>query len=284
MSDKLYPIKNGDVTLYVQMSCNGTQFDFKGFTVKGDGNFYMPSVSDFNRINLDGRPCVDIGDFLFEKYKALADAQLREYLERHIHDALSPQDFESFWHEAGQPLSFKHSKTLREKRVIDGLVGIEINNTVCVYNFAALEPAGYKALYRDEELATTPMRVFYGDHLARLLALEQHERGMAPPAYAELARLDAFLEGKKSVKLVMKDGSVHELKPHYGGDVSLHALLHYEPLNDTPFWFNNSHDLKPRFERCAPLAGLAYLQHGKQQFVIDVDALGRFERKEAVES
>jgi len=93
MINKLYPIKNGDVTLYVEMKYNGTQFDYKAFTVEGDGNLYMPSLTKFNQIHLDGRPCVDIEDYLFDKYKALADAQLLEYLERHIHDALDPVRF-----------------------------------------------------------------------------------------------------------------------------------------------------------------------------------------------
>ena len=280
MSEKLYPIQNGDVTLYVRTS-NGTQFDFKGFTAEGDGNFYMPYMSPYSRIDLDGRPCVSIEDYLFEKYKAWADAQLQACLERHIHDALSPKDFGSFWHEAGKQPAFRHSKNLRMGRVIDGLVGIEINNTVCNYNFAAQEPAGYRAHFRDEELATTPLRVFYGDWLSPLLALEQHCCGLAPPIYTELARLNAFLKGKKSVKLVMKDGAVHEYKRHNGCDIHLRALLSYAPHNVLPFGLNDCYDIRPQFGCSRPLADLAYLQHGKQQFVIDVDALGRFERKEA---
>ena len=279
MSDKLYPIKNGDVTLYVEMSYKGTQFDYKGFTVEGDSNFYMPSLTKFNQINLDGRPCVDVGDYLFDKYKALADAQLLEYLERHIHDTLSPKDFNDFWQQAGQQPTLKHGRELREKQVIDGLVGIEVNRAVCVYNFAAHEPAGYKALYRDEELATTPMRVFYGDHLAQLLALEQYKRGLAPPVYTELVRLNAFLEGKKSVKLVMKNGAIHEFKPNY--NLSISGLLYYWPECKTPFCLQDAYHLKPGFGSSRPLADLDYLQHGKQQFVINTDVLGRFGQKEA---
>ena len=164
--------------------------------------------------------------------------------------------------------------------MIDGLVGIEVNHTVCVYNFAAHEPAGYKALYHDKELATTPMRVFYGDCLPQLLALEQHKRGLAPPVYTELARLNAFLEGKKSVKLVMKDGAVHELKPNHG--VFMSDLLHYSPECETPFCLKDAYHLKPRFDHNRPLAGLDYLQYGKQQFYIDAQALGRFARGEVV--
>jgi len=278
-NNTLYQIKNDDVTLYVEMSYKGTQFDYKGFTVEGDSNFYMPSLTKFNQINLDGRPCVDICDYLFDKYKALADAQLLEHLERHILDTLSPEDFNDFWQQAGQQPTFKHSKELREKQVIDGLVGIEINRAVCFYNFAAHEPAGYRALFQDKELATTPMRVFYGDHLKQLLALEQYKRGLAPPMYTELARLNAFLEGKKSVKLVMKDSAVHEFKPNY--DLFVSGLLDYWPECKTPFRLKNAYHLKPGFGSSRSLTDLDYLQFGKQQFAIDTDALGRFTREEA---
>jgi len=280
-NNTLYQIKNGDVTLYVQMSFNGTQFDFKALTIEGDGNLYMPCLTDYNRIDLDGRPCVDIGDYLFDKYKALAEMQLGEYLERNISNAIDPSDFKSFWCEAGKQLEFKHNKDLCERRVVDGLVGIKIGNTVCTYNLAANEPAGYRLYYREEDLGTTPMRVFYGDHLAQLLALEQYRRGLAPPVYIELTRLNDFLEGKKSVKLVMKDGGVHEYKHHSGYEICLQWMLCYEPQNIIPFWLDDNYSLNPRFGCKRPLADLAYLQYGKQRFVIDTDALGQFDRREA---
>ena len=269
---KLFPIKNGRVTLYVHTN-NGTQFDFKGFTVKGDGNFYMPYISAYFGIDLDGRPCTSIEDHLFEKYKPLADAQLAEYLEEHIHGTLIATDFSSFWYTAGKTLAFIYDKNLHLDRMLDGLVGIEINHTICIYNFAAGKPVGYRALYRNEELATTPLKVFYGDRLIQMLLLEQYRRGLAPPVYAELARLNTFLEGKKSVKLVMKDGAVHEYKHHNGGDIYLSTLFNYAPNSAMPFCLNDCYDIRPRFNRSRPLADLDYLQYGKHRFVIDLEAL-----------
>ena len=277
---KLFPVKNGKVTLYVHTN-DGTQFDFEGFIVKGDGNLYMPYIGAHDRTSLDGRPCVSIEDHLFEKYKALADAQLAEYLEKHINDALVATDFSSFWYDAGKPPTFRYDENLRLERVIDGLVGIEINHTVCIYNFAAGKLAGYRMRYQDAEQATTPLKVFYGDRLVQILLLEQYRRGLAPPVYAELARLNAFLEGKKSVKLVMKDGVVHEYKHHNGCDIYLSTLFSYSPDNAMPISLNDCYDLKPRFVRGRPLTDLDYLQYGKHRFVIDMAALGQFERKGA---
>ena len=277
---KLFSIKNGKVTLYVHTN-NGIQFDFEGFTVKGDGNMYMPYIGAHNSADLGGRPRISIEDHLFEKYKALADVQLAEYLEQHIHDALSAEDFSSFWQNAGRSPAFRYDKNLRLERVIDGLVGLEINHTICLYSFATGKPAGYRMRYRDAELSTTPLKVFYGDRLAQLLVLEQYRRSLAPPVYEELARLNAFLEGKKSVKLVMKDGAVHEFKHHSGCDVYLSALFSYTPDSAMPFCLNDCYDLRPQFERNRLLADLDYFQYGKQRFAVDMKALGQFGRKEA---
>ena len=276
---KLFPIKNGKLTLYVHTN-NGTQFDFKGFTIKGDGNFYMPYIT-YGGTGIDGRPCVSIEDHLFEMYKALADAQLAEYLANHINDTLIATDFSSFWYDAGKPLAFRYDKNLRLEQVIDGLVGIEVNHTVCFYNFAAGKPAGYRALYRNEDLETTPLQAFYSDRLIQMLLLEQYRRGLAPPMYVELARLNTFLKGKKSVKLVMKDGTVHEYKHHSGCDIYLSTLFSYTPDSAMPFGLNNCYDLRPWFDRSRPLVDLDYLQYGKHRFVIDTKALGQFKREEA---
>jgi len=279
---KLFPIKNGKVTLYGQMNNNGTQFNFRGFTVKDDGNLYMPGVSEFNRIDLGGRPCVDIKDHLFGIYKALANAQLKEYLDQHICDGLSPSDFKLFWHSAGRQLDINDCKEIRLGRVSEGVVGIEINRIVCNYNFVTHKPVGYHEYNcAHKELITTPLQVLYGNRLIPTLALEQYRRGLAPPIYTELARLNAFLEGRKSVKLVMKGGAMHEYKHHSGYEIYLSMLFNYAPDNAMPFELDDCYDLKPQFGRNRPLAALDYLQYGKHRFVIDLEALGQFERKEA---
>jgi len=76
----------------------------------------------------------------------------------------------------------------------------------------------------------------------------------------------------------MKDGTIHEFKPNY--DVSISGLLYFWPESKTPFCLKDAYHLKPGFGSSRPLADLDYLQYGKQQFVIDTDALGRFTRKE----
>lgn len=274
MKNNLYQIKNGAVTLYVRAE-REAHFSFSGLVVEDDENVYTPN--DFCSCAA-GRPHVGLREHLFAVYEAKANEQLADYLEQHINDPLLTMGFTDFWSKAGIKPEFSYRKSICLDQVADGIVGIVINGCTCSYSVVAKEPAGYTRCFGRTQLPVTPMSVFYGDEVNQLLALEQYRRGMAPPAYTELARLNAFLEGKKSIKLVMKNGVVHEFKPNYG--VYLHELLNYTPQSATPFSFNNSYYSKPRLQRGHPLSDLAYLQYGKQQFVIDVDALSKFEREE----
>jgi hypothetical protein len=224
------------------------------------------------------RLCVGLYDYLKGVYKALADAELAAYLEAHINDrdfyVCDKRDTPRLWYAAGQiPEYRRHSKLVLE-RVIDGIIGYELDQIVCLYDFVNKKHLGFRIAHNGKTVRTTPMKVFYGSQLEQLLALEQHKRGTAPPAYSELTRLAAFLEGKKSVKLVMKDGGVHELKPHNGCDVSLSRLLYIVPTNEKyPFTLHDDYDLKPRFEHGRHLADLDCLRYGRHSFVLNAAAL-----------
>jgi len=278
--DKLYPIRNGPVTVYVRRKYGGEEFEFKGLVVDGDDSYYAPYADIGSRIQLDDgeHPCVGLYSFLKDVYKAMADAELAAYLEVHIRDwsiyLCDSRDTPRVWYSAGQFPEHRRHTNLVLERGVNGIIGYELDHVVCLYDLVSKKHVGFKSGHNDKDTQITPMEVFYGLYLDQLLALEQHKRGTAPPAYAELARLAAFLEGKKSVKLVMKDGGVHELKPHNGCDVSLSRLLSIVPGNETaPFLLCDDYDLRPRFGRCRRLADLDYLQHGKHRFVIDAAAL-----------
>jgi hypothetical protein len=281
MSDKLYQIQNGAVTLYVEMKYDGTTFEFRGFTVDGDENFYQPYISPYNNSSGGNRPCIGLDQYLFDKFKALADEQLKEYLDQNLRNMsiyeVRGDVVDSLWSTAGKEPDIRIQKYIQRSRVIDGIVGLEVNHAVCLYDFVRKEAAGYRKEYQDEELDTTLLQVFYGEHLARLLALEQHKRKLAPPFYTELVKLNRFLDGKKSVKLVMKDRSVHEYKHHNGNEVSAHSLLDFNAKNAAePFSLADSYDLKPRFGGKRAVTELDYLQHSREKHYIDPDALRQF--------
>jgi hypothetical protein len=50
MSDNLYQIQNGAVTLHVDVKYDGVTFEFKGFTIAGDENFYQTYTSSYDAV------------------------------------------------------------------------------------------------------------------------------------------------------------------------------------------------------------------------------------------
>ena len=217
-------------------------------------------------------------DYLKGVYKAQADAELATHLEEHIRDRdfyiRDRRDSPRLWYSAGHPPEYRRHTNLALERVIDGIVGYEMDYIVCLYDLVNKKRLGFQSAHNGKTVRTTPMGVFYGLYLDQLMALEQHKRGAAPPAYSELTRLAAFLEGKKSIKLVMKDGGVHELKPHNGCDVSISRLLSIVPTDESyPFTLHDDFDLRPRFERGRHLADLDCIRYGRHSFVLDAAAL-----------
>jgi len=280
MEEKLYTIRNGKVTLYVRREYGGEKFDFRGLTVEGDNSYYAPYADKDSRTQLDDgeHPCLGLYFFLKDVYKAMADAELAAYLEEHIRDRdfylCDRRDTPQVWYSAGRTTEYRRHTNLVLERVIDGIVGYEVDHVVCLYDLVNKQHLGFQSAHNGNTVQATPMKVFYGMYLDQLLALEQHRRDTAPPAYSELARLAAFLEGKKSVKLVMKDGGVHELKPHNGCDVSLSRLLSIVPTDENyPFTLHDDYDLRPRFERGRHLTDLDCLRYGRHSFVLDAAAL-----------
>jgi hypothetical protein len=281
MSDKVYQIQNGAVTLYVDMKSDGTTFEFKGFTVNGDRHFYQPYISAYDNGVVADRPHVGLNQYLFDKYKMLADEQIQTYLDQHIRDMCiytdHGEEFRNSWYNAGKEPVARLYKSIRYGQVIDGIVGLELNGMICLYDFVSSQTVGFRKEYTDEALNVTPMYIFYGGFLTQKLAFEQYKRGFAPPFYVELAKLNQFLTGKKSVKLVMKNGNVHEYKQHCGYEVSIYHLLRFDPENiSEPFLLENSYDLKPRFAGNSPVTELDYLQHGRDKHYIDPNALKNF--------
>jgi len=282
MSDKLYQIKNGAITLYVQMKYNGINFEFVGLTVDGDSNFYQPHVSIYDIDLVDGMPRVGLDQYLLDKFKTLADEQLKDYLDKNIEDMsvydINDNGFERLWRNAGD---ISTQKSICCRQAIDGVIGFEVENMACLYDFVGNKVISYSNQYSEEDHGITPLRIFYGKRLNCLLAQEQLKRGFTPPFYTELVKLNRFLSGKKSVKLVMKDGAVHEYKHHHGDEVSITSLLYFNSRNATePFSLENSYDLRPRFVSNRPVAELDYLQYGKERHYIDPVALKQLSGKD----
>jgi hypothetical protein len=276
----MYEIKNGAVTIYVDPLYDGATFEFKGLTVEGDETFYQKYDTKNKPAEINGRPCAGLDGYLLTLFKRIADEQLAGYLDQHINDMdvydIKGGSIQAILSDTSAEPDTGYSSDVSLNQVIDGIVGYRVNNVICLHNLISKTVVGFKRNNSGDKTETTPMNIFYGDRLAVMLSLEQYKRGMAPPFVTELMRLRLFLNGKKSAKLIMRDGSVHEYKPRNGGDVKAGRLICFDADNAAePFYLADFYDIRPRFNRRRQIADLDYLQFGKEKFYLNAAALNQ---------
>lgn len=278
--DKLYELQEGHIIAYFEKWLDNS-LKFKGFTVDYDTENYFVNSYSTNEPCPVGRKPLHLKDYLYNIYKAEADAQLRKYIDDNINNYIFYSRYDGhdfpFWsnviNNVGVEPVFRHYPEVNLSDVMNGIVGIMINNVMCRYDFVSRKIAGfgsnnYHSIYNE---SISAMGVFYRSHLDGLVALEQYRRGMSVPAYDELVRLREFLQDKKSVKLVMKSSIVHELK---SDTLRVSDILkQYSDNGRLQFKLNDSYYLKPQIKQCLPLDDLDYLQYGKHRHYIDQDKL-----------
>lgn len=91
--------------------------------------------------------------------------------------------------------------------------------------------------------------------LKKILAYEQYKKGLTPPFYNEVAKINEFLEGKKTVTLVLNDG----------GRIQVPAQIsNILATNHKEFWINtqlNNMDI----------TNLRAIEYGKKELVINTE-------------
>lgn len=91
--------------------------------------------------------------------------------------------------------------------------------------------------------------------LKKILAYEQYQKGLTPPFYNEVAKINEFLEGKKTVTLVLNDG----------GRIQVPAQIsNILATNHKEFWINtqlNNMDI----------TNLRAIEYGKKELVINTE-------------
>lgn len=93
--------------------------------------------------------------------------------------------------------------------------------------------------------------------LKKILAYEQYKKGLTPPFYNEVAKINEFLEGKKTVTLVLNDG----------GRIQVPAQIsNILATNHKEFWINtqlNNMDI----------TNLRAIGYGKKELVVNTENL-----------
>lgn len=91
--------------------------------------------------------------------------------------------------------------------------------------------------------------------LKKILAYEQYKKGLTPPFYNEVAKINEFLEGKKTVTLVLNDG----------GRIQVPAQIsNILATNHKEFWINtqlNNMDI----------TNLRAIEYGRKELVINTE-------------
>lgn len=285
MNTELFPIVQGDTTLYAKPNHNGMVYSVVGFTVKRDLEHYYcvsPSSATNDAIP-EGMVAIGIADYLLAFYKGVADQQLNDEIERQVttcdmQHLLNEELYKRFWTNAitlaGKEVPKDEDVHASLVSIVKGVVTCTIDRVTCIYDFNKGEHIAFRDEYRGKLLDVTPVKIFYGKTLLYRIAEEQNKRGLAPMAYMELTRLNQFLQEKKSVKLVMKDGKVYDIRPYLGSELQARNILSANYNDDRMVYvLRDSYVMKSRLTEDVDLDELDYLQFRNIKHYINAKAL-----------
>ena len=285
MSNKLFEIKNKDVTIVLEQSYGGEgQFEFYELylnsepTIRYRKSYYGGSPYD-KSINNDNK-YYNISDFVYNKLKELADKELEQYLNKNINNMKLYKIKDNSWGSSDIWFNLYKCKDEHEVKVeyvnsdyneiTEGIMSICYNHChICKYD---LNEGKFISLMEERYGKTkikTPLEIIYCEDLTQLLLVEQYKRGTCHKAFTELVNLNKFLKDKKSIKILLKDGTEIKMVDKYS--VRISDLLQF--MEDNKFYINNSYDMKPRPSKVIDINELDCIQYGKNKYYINVENL-----------
>ena len=99
--------------------------------------------------------------------------------------------------------------------------------------------------------------------LKKFLAYEQYKRGMTPPFYNEVAKINQFLEGKKTVTLLFNKGYEKQVPAQ---------IAQILATNGKEFWINTQVDNMD-------ISNLRAIRYGKKELPIDIENLKSLDKQ-----
>ena len=97
----------------------------------------------------------------------------------------------------------------------------------------------------------------YSFSLKKIVAYEQYKRGLTPPFYNEIAKINKFLEGKKTVTLLLNDGESKQVP----AQISNILATDYKE-----FWINTQ-------MKNMDISNLRAIGYGKKELIINIENL-----------
>lgn len=286
----IYQIVNGSITLYVTQDYGGLNFGFKGFTMEQDPDHFYTNLSPtlLKNIGLDlkGRSVIEISDFVAAYYRNRAAAEQQVYISRRLAGSETidgTEPFASFWKDAlsqgGRTIQPEDIGSESYRGIAEGIVDCTIGRSRCRYDFIIGEHIGAYSIYEQEprkKLNISVRKLLYQGKELLFLAEELERQGIAPPAYSEIRRINQFLEGKKTAKLVLNSNFTYELKARKNvGFLRADDLLDVKCGDGHVAIIPTTYDenFTPHLSDDVSLHDFKCLEHGRQRYFLRIGAL-----------
>lgn len=265
---ELYKIDRGEFTILLE-NFNDAEgnFRFHGLIVKDKPDIVFRKQMFYDKEDGEGKTSVLIGEYLYNKLKENADAQLKEYISKNISDMGIYKQTNIYkdmlgWDEDNLESSTKNRNlTVSFSDIYKGVVSCKVDYAFCAFNFL-------KDVFTEigDGFLNKEMDIFYAYRLNQIMVTEQFKRGIAPKAAAEIMNINKFLKGKKSSKLILTNGNAIQIKCGYGLSASDVFCL-----KDNKYYMESTYYMDPKPKNITPVQNLYSIKFGKQEYRINVE-------------
>ena len=227
-----------------------------------------------SRTNLDNEifekknVIINLKETIYNKLKKILNDNIDKFIEKNINNLAylfetDKSDYETI-------SLYEMGKDIRENKYY----GLDVNIRIILNNFKYKDISMgeiqlstrtgnvnfifdmRKMEFEDEEIKI--FKAIYGlSSLKKILAYEQYKRGLTPPFYNEIAKINKFLEGKKTVTLLLNDGESKQVP----AQISNILATDYKE-----FWINTQ-------MKNMDISNLRAIGYGKKELIINIENL-----------
>lgn len=194
----------------------------------------------FKKAEEDGLKLINITEVIREKIRNIVDKKLQEYIDNNINNTDYITEFSVREHSDYTTKSFEFFKNAMEfgknirndaeavnkyyiaiRHIDNGIIGFYTDRYSGISFEYDLEKQEFNI--SDEEILK---KVYSDEKMKLILAYEQYTKGLTPPIYNEIAKINQFLEDKKSVTFELQNGT--KVK----AEASLYSILNIRDTGD----------------------------------------------------
>lgn len=270
---KLHELKKDGLTLLLENNKSDGRMNLYAILI--DNDIYI--LNDFYRYNIcDKYNEINLSNHIYNILNSKLENELNNYIETNINNY-------EFYNNEFFNNSYRFKKdydanltnidyTYYLENITDGLIKTTIDNRAfCTYNIITNELSDftYNSYNNEIKKDSNLIEFVYSKlQLNIMLAHKQYEQNKAHPKFKEIMDCNKFLQGKKSVKLVI-DNEEYTYKSDY--DSILFTYLFR--FIDNKFYIYDSYQLKPNLKKSLPIEKLQHLKYGRKIYKINTDII-----------